>query len=236
MAQGKELLAGNLELFRENGVELSDEARRAAERYQEEGCSVIFIGMDRHAAGLIALSDTLRENAVATIREYGNRVVPVLLTGDHGNAAAHVAGQLGIERVYADCLPEDKFNWIDAFQKERNRVCMIGDGINDAPALKTSHAGIAMGGIGSDIAVDAADIVLVNDDIRELPHLLRLSRRMMGTIKCNLTFSMALNFIAIILAAGGILNPVAGALVHNAGSVVVIANSVFLLKWRRKNA
>ena len=84
--------------------------------------------------------------------------------------------------------------------------------------------------------MDAADIVLVNDDIRELPHLLRLSRRMMGTIKCNLTFSMALNFIAIILAAGGILSPVAGALVHNAGSVVVIANSVFLLKWRRKNA
>ena len=237
VAQGKELLAGNLELFRENGVELSDEARRAAERYQEEGCSVIFIGMDRHAAGLIALSDTLRENAVATIREVRDAgVVPVLLTGDHGNAAARVAGQLGIDLVCAECLPEDKFNWIDACQKERNRVCMVGDGINDALALKTSHAGIAMGGIGSDIAVDAADIVLVNDDIRELPHLLRLSRRMMGTIKCNLTFSMALNFIAIILAAGGILNPVAGALVHNAGSVVVIANSVFLLKWRRKNA
>ena len=236
VAQGKELLAGNLELFRENGVELSDEARRAAERYQEEGCSVIFIGMDRQAAGLIALSDTLRENAVATIREVRDAgVVPVLLTGDHGNAA-RVAGQLGIDLVCAECLPEDKFNWIDACQKERNRVCMVGDGINDALALKTSHAGIAMGGIGSDIAVDAADIVLVNDDIRELPHLLRLSRRMMGTIKCNLTFSMALNFIAIILAAGGILSPVAGALVHNAGSVVVIANSVFLLKWRRKNA
>ena len=237
VAQGKELLAGNLELFRENGVELSDEARRAAERYQEEGCSVIFIGMDRQAAGLIALSDTLRENAITTIREVRDAgVVPVLLTGDQGNAAARVAGQLGIDLVCAECLPEDKFNWINACQKERNRVCMVGDGINDALALKTSHAGIAMGGIGSDIAVDAADIVLVNDDIRELPHLLRLSRRMMGTIKCNLTFSMALNFIAIILAAGGILSPVAGALVHNAGSVVVIANSVFLLKWRRKNA
>ena len=124
-------------------MELSDEARRAAERYQEEGCSVIFIGMDRQAAGLIALSDTLRENAVATIREVRDAgVVPVLLTGDHGNAAARVAGQLGIDLVCAECLPEDKFNWIDACQKERNRVCMVGDGINDALALKTSHAGI----------------------------------------------------------------------------------------------
>ncbi len=232
--QGKALLAGALELFKENGVEVPCEVRRAAEQYQREGCTVIFVGVDCKAAGFIALSDSLREDAASTIREVKQTgVIPVLLTGDHRDAAVHVARQLGIERVYAECLPEDKFNWIDACQKERNRVCMIGDGINDAPALKTSHAGIAMGGIGSDIAVDAADIVLVNDNLRELPHLLRLARRMMGTIKCNLTFSMTLNFIAIILAAVGILNPVAGALVHNAGSVVVIANAVFLLKWGR---
>lgn len=232
--QGKALLAGSLALFKENGLEVPCEIRRAAEQYQREGCSVIFVGVDCKAAGFIALSDSLREDAASTIREVRETgVVPVLLTGDHRDAAAHVAGQLGIERVCSECLPEDKFNWIDACQKERNRVCMIGDGINDAPALKTSHAGIAMGGIGSDIAVDAADIVLVNDDLRELPHLLRLAKRMMGTIKCNLTFSLALNFIAIILAAVGILNPVAGALLHNAGSVVVITNAVFLLKWRK---
>ena len=133
-----------------------------------------------------------------------------------------MAKQLGIQEVFAGCLPEDKLKHIEDFQNNGNHVCMIGDGINDAPALKKAYVGIAMGGIGSDIAVDAADIALINDKISELPHLLLLAKRMMVTIKCNLTFSMTLNFIAIILAITGILNPVIGALVHNAGSVLVI--------------
>ena len=156
-------------------------------------------------------------------------MIPVLLTGDHKEAAKTISETIGIEEVYAGCLPEAKLEWIAQTQEKGQQVCMIGDGINDAPALKKAFVGIAMGGTGSDIAVDAADIALVNDDIRELPHLLRLAKRMMFTIKCNLTFSMALNFIAIILAITGILNPVVGALVHNAGSVLVILNSALLL-------
>ena len=159
---------------------------------------------------------------------------PVLLTGDHENAAGHIARQLHISEMHANCLPEDKLIWIDSYEQQNQPVCMIGDGINDAPALKKACVGIAMGKIGSDIAVDAADIALVNDDIRELPHLLRLAKRMMTTIRLNLTFSMTLNFVAIILAITGILNPVVGALVHNAGSVLVIINSALLLRWKEK--
>ena len=145
-----------------------------------------------------------------------------------------MAGKLGISEVYANCLPEDKLKHIEDYQRAGKEVCMIGDGINDAPALKKAYVGIAMGGVGSDIAVDAADIALINDKISELPHLLKLAKRMMVTIKCNLTFSMTLNLIAIILAITGILNPVVGALVHNAGSVVVIINSAFLLRWKSR--
>ena len=161
-------------------------------------------------------------------------VQPVLLTGDNENAAGTIASQLGMGQVRANCLPEDKLRYIDEYQKSGQPVCMIGDGVNDAPALKKAEVGIAMGGVGSDIAVDAADIALVDDEVKELPHLVALSKRMMVTIKLNMTFSMTLNFVAIVLAMTGILNPVVGALVHNAGSVLVITNSALLLKWRKK--
>lgn len=232
---GKSILAGNEQLMQERCIHLSKEIRDAVKQHLDNGCTVIYIAVEAAAAGFLALSDTLRPEAagmIAQIKQTG--VIPVLLTGDHENAARHIAKQLSIDDVQANCLPEDKLRYIDACQDEKRQVCMIGDGINDAPALKKSYVGIAMGGIGSDIAVDAADIALVNDDIKEIPHLLQLAKRMMLTIKCNLTFSMTLNFAAIVLAITGILNPVVGALVHNAGSVFVIINSAFLLKWRKK--
>lgn len=229
------VFAGNHELFAENDITLTEEMTGKAEIFLEKGCTVIYLAVDNRSAGFIALSDILRQNAADTIdavKDCG--ITPVLLTGDHENAAGHIARQLHISEMHANCLPEDKLNWIDSYEQQNQPVCMIGDGINDAPALKKAAVGIAMGKIGSDIAVDAADIALVNDDIRELPHLLRLAKRMMTTIRLNLTFSMTLNFVAIILAITGILNPVVGALVHNAGSVLVIINSALLLGWKEK--
>ena len=232
---GQNILAGNTELLAERNIYLPDAMKRQVETYLEKGCSIIYLAADEKALGFAALSDTLRQDAKDTLKGIKEtNVNPVLLTGDHASAANYMAGKLGISEVYANCLPEDKLKHIEDYQKAGKEVCMIGDGINDAPALKKAYVGVAMGGVGSDIAVDAADIALINDKISELPHLLKLSKRMMVTIKCNLTFSMTLNLIAIILAITGILNPVAGALVHNAGSVVVIINSAFLLRWKSR--
>ena len=231
---GRLIAAGNERMMEEKGAHISGELRNAAEEYRSEGCSVIYVSADGKTAGVIALSDTLREESAAMIEELKSTGTdPVLMTGDNRNAAAEIASRAGISDIHYECLPEDKLDIIDEYQKNNMPVCMIGDGINDAPALKKADVGIAMGGVGSDIAVEAADIAIVNDKIGGLPHLIALSKRMMLTIKCNLTFSMALNFIAIILAITGILDPVVGALVHNAGSVIVIVNSAFLLKWRK---
>lgn len=230
---GHTVTAGSPELLSEQNIPMGDEARAAAQAYLEEGCTVVYLAVDGRLAGLLALADTLRPEAAETIRRVKQAgAAPVLLTGDHDAAAKHIARRLAIEEYRAACLPEDKLAYIDASQKQGQQVCMIGDGVNDAPALKRAFVSIAMGGAGSDIAVDAADIALVDDAIREIPHLLRLSKRMMRTIKHNLAFSMTLNFAAIALAITGILNPVVGALVHNAGSVFVIINSALLLKWR----
>ncbi len=232
---GEKILAGNIEMLNEKNINISDDYKQAADKFLKEGNSVVYVAVNTKVEGLIVLADTIRKdsaNMIDSITALG--VTPVLLTGDNENTAAHIAKQLHIKDVHAGCLPEDKMNWIDKYQSENEQFCMIGDGVNDAPSLKKAYVGIAMGGIGSDIAIDAADIALVNDDIKELPHLVGLSRKMMRTIKYNFIFSMILNFVAIVLAITGKLNPVVGALVHNAGSVAVIINSALLLKWRSK--
>lgn len=235
MVDKSSVLAGNREMLSERSIEVHKETQDEIESYVQQGSTVIFVAVEKELAGYVVLNDTLRSESANMIQELKKlKVQPILLTGDNENAAITIARMVHIDEVKAKCLPEDKLNWIAKYQQEKEAVCMIGDGINDAPALKKAEVGIAMGSVGSDIAVDAADIALVDDEVKELPHLLALSKRMMITIKCNLSFSLGLNFLAIILAITGILNPVVGALVHNAGSVLVIVNSALLLKWRKK--
>lgn len=231
----RKILAGNIQFMNENNISVAENVIKESSKYLFQGCTVIYTAVDGNLAGYLVLADTVRKESrsmISQVKKIG--VQPVLLTGDNKNAANAIAKQLDITEVKSNCLPEDKLYHIANFQKNCQDVCMIGDGINDAPALKKANVGIAMGGIGSDIAVDASDIALVDDELKELPHLLALSRRMMTTIRLNLSFSMLLNFVAIVLAITGILKPVIGALVHNAGSVLVIINSALLLKWREK--
>ena len=227
------VLAGNLKMM--NNKDSLNKIAEIGQEFLNQGCTVIYIKIDGELEGIIAMSDVLRTDMDETMKRITSEgVSTVLLTGDNKKAANTIAGKLNISEVISECLPEDKLQYIEKSQSQGYKICMIGDGVNDAPALKKSYVGIAMGGIGSDIAVDAADIALVDDRIEELPHLLSLSKRMMKTIKLNLTFSMTLNFVAIVLAITGILNPVVGALVHNCGSVLVIINSAILLSWKKK--
>ena len=231
--EGKEMLVGNPELLKEYHVEIP--VLEDMKEYIRQGCTIIYVSVNNNFVGFLALSDTVRKESQSMIDELLKLgICPVLLTGDHENAANTIASLVHIKDVRANCMPENKLAYIEKYQRSGMPVCMIGDGINDAPALKSADVGIAMGGVGSDIAVDAADIALVDDEVKELPHLVELSKHMMVTIKLNMIFSMTLNFIAITLAICGILNPVIGALVHNAGSVFVIINSAFLLKKKDK--
>lgn len=226
-------LAGNDRLLRENNIVLTSSQEDKVKAFRSKGCTIVFLAEDSIIKGFIVLEDVLRNNSremVENLKKLGKDTV--LITGDNKQTASNIALASGINEFYSECLPEDKLSIIDKFQSGDERVCMVGDGVNDAPALKKSFVGIAMGGIGSDIAVEAADIALIGDDIKAIPHLMELSKRTMTTININIIISMILNFVAIILAMTGILNPIFGALVHNIGSVVVIIHSALLLKWR----
>lgn len=229
----KLILAGNKELFSEKDIILPNAIYKSAQQYIDNGCTVIFVSVSNESAGFIALSDTLRTDAKSMVEGINSLGVnTLLLTGDNSHAANHMAKLVGISDVKSEQLPEDKMNAIIMYQNHSEPICMVGDGVNDAPALKAAYVGIAMGNIGSDIAVEAADVALVSDDILRIPYLIKLSQKTMRTIKLNVAFSMGLNFIAVILAITGILNPVVGALVHNVGSVAVILNSAILLNFK----
>ena len=229
----KSILVGNLKLIKDVDINLNKDIINISEEFTKKGCTVIYLSIDNKLIGYVALSDILREEAKEVISYIkSQKINPVMLTGDNKNSAQNIASIVGIDDINPSLLPEDKMNIIKNLEDSKSPTCMICDGVNDALALKYSSVGISMGAIGSDIAIEASDIALASDDIKNIPYLLYLSKKTMKTIKLNVTFSLALNFLAIILAMTGILNPVVGALVHNLGSVFVILNSAKLLKTR----
>jgi len=225
----RKLLCGNENFLLSHGVELNDEIQTTLENLRTQGKASILVAEGTACIGVVAMSDVLRPEARGMVdRLHGMNTNIVLLTGDNQKTADYFARQVGIQQVRAQLLPEEKVSNIASIQESGKAVCMIGDGVNDAPALKTANVGIAMGGLGSDIAVDAADIVLMSDDISKLPYLKRLSNATVKTIKFSIGLSMCINFLAVTLSVLGILNPTTGALVHNAGSCFVVLIAALL--------
>ena len=229
VVEGKTVLCGNAAYFHDNTIDISDNALEAIKTLRGQGKAVVLASIDGTLAGVMALSDSMRDDAPGMVRELKNiGTGVVLLTGDHKQTADYFASKAGIEMVHAELLPAHKVERLKALQSQGHTVCMIGDGVNDAPALKTANVGVAMGSMGSDIAVDAADIVLIGDDIAKIPYLKKLSNATIRTIKFNISMSMLINFVAVGMSVFGWLTPVTGALVHNAGSVLVVLNAALL--------
>lgn len=226
---GRSLLCGNEKYLAENGVITDNKVQNTLEQLRRQGKASILVADGKQCIGVIALSDVLRPEAKDMVsRLSAMHTRTVLLTGDNKKTADYFASQIGISEIRADLLPEEKVQNIEELQKEHRKICMIGDGINDAPALKTADVSVAMGSMGSDIAVEAADIALMSDDISKIPYLKRLSNATVKTIKVSIAMSMTINFVAIALSLMEVLNPTTGALVHNAGSCVVVLIAALL--------
>ena len=204
--------------------------------YNEEnknGEITIFVAKDNEVIGTVLLADTLRENSRKTVKQLKRLgMKTTLLTGDNEETGKFISREVKVTNAQYNCLPEDKTEYIKQEQLKGNKVAMIGDGINDAPSLRKANVGIAMGSIGSDVSIEAANIALINDNIGDIPHLIAIARKTLRTINLNITFSLALNIIAMILAILGVLDPIAGALVHNIGSVIVIIYSSTLVNYK----
>jgi len=217
-------------LGRKENAEVKEE-----EAYLSEGDSLVELFKDEVLVAFYALSDTLKEEAASSIKKLNEMgIEPILLTGDRAGAAAKVASSLGIKEVRSGLLPEGKKDAIASYQNSGHKCLMGGDGINDALALKESHASFSMGLKGKEIAIENSDAVFVKDEIGEVPYLLAMARRTLRKIKINIIISLALNAIAVSLSIAGLLDPVNGAIFHNAGSVFVVLNSLLLLFHKEK--
>lgn len=227
IVKGSKIIAGNKKLLEEENIAFDDETE------PQNGEIQIFVAKDSEVMGKVILADTLRESSRQTVKKLKRLgIKTTLLTGDNEQAGKFISQQVKVSNAKFNCLPEDKTDYISHEQLEGNKIAMIGDGINDAPSLRKANVGIAMGRVGSDVSIEAANIALINDNIEEVPHLFGISRKTFSTINLNIAFSLSLNIIAMILAILGVLNPIAGALVHNIGSVIVIIYSSTLINYK----
>ena len=225
----KKIYCGNEKYLNENKINITEEVKNKLQEFQNNGKVSIIIAENLQCIGIIALSDVLRTESKEIIKELSKlNISTMLLTGDNKNTANYFAKKIGIKDVKANLLPEEKIKVIKELQNEGKKICMVGDGVNDAPSLKQADIGISMGVMGSDISVDASNIVLMTDDVTKIPYIKKLSNATINTIKLSITLSIIINFIAIICSAMGILNPTTGALVHNAGSCFVVLIAALL--------
>jgi len=224
---GKQVLLGNLRFLRESGITL-EKVREDVDRLQSEGKTAVVLALEGDVAGVLAVADTVKEGsqeAVARLQQMGLDVV--MISGDNERTARAIADQVGIDRVLAEVLPEDKAAEVTKLQEEGHVVAMVGDGINDTPALAQADIGIAIG-TGTDVAMEVGDIVLMRGDLRSVPAAIELSRKTMGTIKANLFWAFAYNTAGIPIAALGILVPWMAAAAMAFSSIFVVSNSLRL--------
>lgn len=221
--KGRELYCGNERFLEEHNIIVSEPIQQAINVYRSEGKVSIIIADKEHIIGIITLSDTMRNDVINMISAISSLdMTTVLLTGDSEAAATYIGKKSGVSEIHAELLPGEKVSIIESLQGKHHKVCMVGDGINDAPAMKTADVSIAMGTIGSDIAIETADIALMSDDLSKIPYIKRLSDATIKTIKFSIALSMVINCIAIILSLLEVLTPTTGALVHNVGSCLVV--------------
>lgn len=228
---GTEYYAGSPKLFEDMNVPLTDRKDQIAE-YQKEGHTIVVVGTSATVLGVIAVADTIRDITVQSIqklKQVGMQEM-VMLTGDNKGTADKIARETGVTRYFAELLPEDKVSAVKKLQAEGKSVAMVGDGINDAPALATSDLGIAMGGAGTDTAMETADIVLMADNLEKLPHTIRLSRKALKIIKQNVWFSLVTKLAALLLIFPGVLTLWMAVLSDTGAALLVILNSMRLLR------
>ncbi|MBI5026719.1 MAG: cation-translocating P-type ATPase [Nitrospirae bacterium] len=229
---GKKIVLGSREMLRISDIAISDEIERYIHDREENGKTALLLSHDNTVCGVICVADIVREGsieAIASLKGLGFDD-PIMLTGDNPRTANAIASSLGIKNVVAQLLPEDKVSKIKELASKGKRVLMVGDGINDAPALAQAHVGIAMGAVGSDAAIEASDVALMRDEWKQIPEAVMIGRKTFSIIKQNLAVGIVFNLVGITLASTGILSPAMAAVAHVMPDVLVFLNSSRLLR------